>query len=163
MSFLCVYSHRLHTVKTPPPHTHTPSSKAEKCEVCEVSICLNSAAWSRHVATMTYHDRGKPQPTSHTPPPYTVCSSLTFLFLKACLARYPRQAAWNREMFLLVWTSRCSSSLDRVPALKNTWGGGGGGAHGKWSLHTTANIWQLGKQVLSPTWYSTDFSECQWF
>lgn len=50
----------------------------------------------------------------------TMRSSLTFLFLKACLARFPLQAAWNREMFLLVWTSRCSSSLDRVPALKKT-------------------------------------------
>lgn len=49
-----------------------------------------------------------------------MCSSLTFLFLKACLARYPLHAAWNIEMFLLVCTSRCSSSLDKVPALKNT-------------------------------------------
>lgn len=54
-----------------------------------------------------------------------VCGKLTFLFLKACLARYPRQAAWNKVIFLLVWTSRCSSSLDRVPALKNTCHRGG--------------------------------------
>lgn len=46
--------------------------------------------------------------------------ALTFLFLKACRARYPLHVAWKRVMLRLVWRSLCSSSLARTPALKKT-------------------------------------------
>lgn len=48
----------------------------------------------------------------------------TFLFLKCWRARKPLHAAWKSAMFLLVCSSRCSSSLARVPARKNACRGG---------------------------------------
>lgn len=107
--------------------THCPLRDAAECYECQLSLrdqTLHTAPWSYDFSlsevclSMQSFDE-LPLFTTE------VYGKLTFLFLKACLARYPLQAAWNKVIFLLVWTSRCSSSLDRVPALKNTCRRGG--------------------------------------